>query len=120
MDRPDTIVTIPPCVDDLGIHPVFFALTSEDSNYVKVVLESYDCVGVTRCQDNAYEPERILLVLLLVPDMTAHAEAIFTDLCREVAIEFVPPTEALIESLRQDLLRELDERRNSDRSDRRG
>jgi len=101
--------TIPPCVEDLGIHPVFFALTSEDSNYVKVVIESYDCIGVTRCHDNAYDSDRILLVLLLVPDMLAHAEALFAELCDAVRIEFIEPDEAMIASLRDDLLGELDD-----------
>jgi len=105
--EPSTVPRIPPLAEELGVHPVFFALSSEDSNYVKIVIESYDCIGVLRCQDPDYRTDRILLVLLLVPDMVSEARALLGELCRDVEIEFPEATPEMLTSLSADLLSEL-------------
>jgi hypothetical protein len=76
--------------------------------YLKLMLESYEGVGVARSEEPFYDGERALLVFLLVPDFFDVAERLLVHLENAVDLrrEIVEPSRLV--RLRADLLGELE------------
>lgn len=92
----------------LGVVPVFLSVARADLIYVKVLLESFEGIGVMRSEEPFYGDERALIVLLIVPDAVRDAEAVLDDAARvtDLRMETVAPER--LERLRDDLLGELE------------
>jgi hypothetical protein len=74
-----------------SIVPVYLAVAPPDIAAVKFIFESYEEVGVVRTLDR----HAALIVILVVPDFLAVAEAIVAELERDYAVRRVPmPPEA--------------------------
>jgi hypothetical protein len=102
-------IPVPPIDPALGLHPLYFAIARNDTIYVKVVLESYECLGVTRTEDPFYPDDRCLVVLLLVPDFVEDARAVLAALSETMRIDFLEPSAEMVERLRHELLDDLHE-----------
>jgi len=102
-------IPVPALDPALGLHPLYFAIPRDDTIYVKVVLESYECLGVTRTEDPFYSGDRCLVVLLLVPDFVAEAREVLAALAHATRIEFPEPSAAMLERLRCELLDGLED-----------
>jgi hypothetical protein len=91
-------------VDDrLGLCALFVSAPRRHLAYIKVLLESYEGVGVARTERRFHTDDRALLVLLLVPDfldVAARLVALFED---EVGLRVEDVGEKLREKLRSDL-----------------
>lgn len=74
-----------------SIVPVYLAVSPPDIAAVKFVFESYEEVGVVRTLDR----HAALIVVLVVPDFLATAEAIVAELERDYDVRRIPvPPEA--------------------------
>jgi hypothetical protein len=92
---------------ELGLHPLYLSVSRLDAIYVKVVLESYECLCVTRTEDPFYGDDRCLIVLLLVSDFVELAREVIAALETRDPIEYPEPGADVLERLRRDLLAEL-------------
>ena len=81
---------LPPIDPDLGVHPLFLSIRRADAIYVKVILESYEGLGVTRTEQPHYEEDRALIVFLLVPDLADQARCLLSALRVEIDLRFPP------------------------------
>lgn len=103
-----TIEALPPVDPALGVHPVFLNVARCDLIYVKVLLESFEGIGVMRSEEPFYEDDRALIVLLIVPDAADDALQLLNEArgVTDLALEPADPDRA--ERLRSDLIGELE------------
>jgi hypothetical protein len=101
------IASLPPVDEELGVHPVFVSLPREDLIYLKVLLESFEGIGVMRSEEPFYESNRALVVLLIVPDSAADALRLLNEVRGVTALAVESVERSRIERLRRDLLGEL-------------
>jgi hypothetical protein len=102
------IASLPPVDPELGVHPVFLSVPRADLIYIKILLESFEGIGVMRSEEPFYGPGRALVVLLIVPDSAADAVKLLNEArgVTDLALELVAGER--IERLRKDLLGELE------------
>lgn len=96
---------------ELGVVPVFLSVARADLIYVKVLLESFEGIGVMRSEEPFYGDDRALIVLLIVPDAAADAEAVLGDASQFTDLRVETVTHERLQRLRDDLLGELGEPR---------
>ncbi|MFQ5353095.1 MAG: DUF4911 domain-containing protein [Candidatus Binatia bacterium] len=93
--------------EELGVYAFFFVLARRASVYLKVLLESYEGVGVMRSVDTEYASGKALVVVLVVPDFLAQARALLDYLSVDHEIVFSSAAPELRAELAADLLGEL-------------
>ena len=86
--------------EELGVHPVFFTVPSAHAVHVKVVLESYEAIGVVRTQNPDHGDGRILVVFLLVPDFADTGRAVLADLAEQTELRFLRATAEMVAELK--------------------
>ncbi len=102
---PETQHLIPPPKDErLGLCPLFVTVPREDAVLLKVLVESYEGIGVARTQDGHFGEGRALVVLLLVEDFLDVACAAIESFRRMLDLELLAAEESLLEPLRRELL----------------
>ncbi len=94
--------------EQLGLCALFVSAPRRDLTYVKVVLESYEGVGVARTERPFLTQDRALLVLLLVPDFLDVARRLIKHFEAEVGLRIEVVDDTMREELRHDLLSRLD------------
>jgi hypothetical protein len=72
-----------------SIVPIYVRLAPVDIALLKFLVESYEGVGIVRTLDR----RSAIIVLLIVPDFLAVAEAVLDDLARSVAFERIEAPE---------------------------
>jgi hypothetical protein len=99
---------LPPVDPVLGVHPVLLTAARNDLIYVKVLLESFEGIGVMRTEEPFYTAGRGLVVLRIVPDAADDALRLLNEArgVTDLALEPADPDRA--ERLRSDLLGELE------------
>jgi hypothetical protein len=93
----------------LGVYAVFFTVARRDAVFVKLLLESYEGLGVVRTVERFYRPGVALQVMLAVPDMVDHLARVLDELAEWVEVRPVEAPAADRDALRADLLAELTE-----------
>lgn len=93
----------------LGAYVVFFTIARRDAVFVKLLLESYEGLGVVRTVERFYRPGIALQVMLAAPDMVDHVERVLDELAERVEVRPVEVAAAERDALRADLLGELSE-----------
>ena len=89
---------------ELGVLALFLSVPRKDLIAVKVLLESFEGIGVIRSQQPRYTPERSLIVMLLVPDFLDCARRLLAELSEMTAAEVVAPSAAMLAELKAELL----------------
>jgi hypothetical protein len=107
-DATKPIASLPPVDPALGVHPVFLSVPRADLIYIKVLLESFEGIGVMRSEEPIYGPGRALVVLLIVPDSVADAVKLLNEARGVTDLALEPVAGERIERLRKDLLGELE------------
>ena len=93
---------------ELGLCACFVSAPRRHLIYIKVLLESYEGVGVARSEDPFYDDERALLVLLLVPDFLDAAAGLIGHFETAVGLRRESVEPSRLDRLRADLLGELE------------
>lgn len=98
-----------PVDPDLGVCALFISAPRASLAYLKLILESYEGVGVARTEVPFYEGDRALVVFLLVPDFFDVAETMVAHLEAEIDLRRENVSETIRAALRDDLIRHLTE-----------
>lgn len=93
---------------ELGLCACFVSAPRRHLTYIKVLLESYEGVGVARSEEPFFDGERALLVLLLVPDFLDAAVGLIEHLESAVGLRRESVEPSRLDRLRADLLGELE------------
>ena len=96
------IASLPPVDPELGVHPVFLSVPRADLIYIKILLESFEGIGVMRSEEPFYCPGRALIVLLIVPDSVAYAVKLLNEARGVTDLGLEPVAGERIERLRRD------------------
>lgn len=88
----------------LGVVPLFISIAPADVISLKILLESYEGVGVIRTQDRFLTSDRALLVLLLVVDALEDARSLLSEFLETASFEVIDETPELLAQLKVDLL----------------
>jgi len=91
----------------LGAYAVFFTVARRDAVFVKLLLESYEGLGVVRTVERFYRPGVALQVVLAVPDTVDHLARVLDELAERVEVRPVEVAAHDRDALRADLLGEL-------------
>jgi hypothetical protein len=102
------ITSLPPVDPELGVHPVFLSVPRADLIYLKILLESFEGIGVMRSEEPFYGSGRALVVLLIVPDSAADAVNLLNEACEVTDLALEPVARDRLKRLRKDLLGELE------------
>lgn len=89
---------------ELGVIPLFVAIAPSDLILLKVLLESFEGIGVIRTQDRCYTNGRALIVVIVVPDFVDDARALLGEFLETATCEVVAETPELLAELKRDLL----------------
>lgn len=96
-----------PIDPDLGVCALFVSAPRKHLAYVKLILESYEGVGVSRTEQPFYGDDRALVVFLLAPDFFWVAETVVLHLEKEVGLRREDVSDETRALLRNNLLAEL-------------
>jgi len=91
----------------LGVCALFVSAPRRNLTYLKLILESYEGVGVARTEIPFYGDDRALVVFLLVPDFFDVAETVVRHLESEVDLRREDVSEKIRAALRDDLVAQL-------------
>jgi len=89
---------------ELGLVPLFVSIAPADLISLKVLLESYEGVGVIRTQERCFAPGRALIVMLLVADAIEDARSLLSEFLETASFELIDETPELLAELKRDLL----------------
>ncbi len=99
---------------ELGVYTIYMSVARRDSVFVKLMVESYEGIGITRSLDPFYEggpgdcEARGLMVLLAVADAVEAVGLLIEELVAECGLRLVEPSAEDIALFRTNLLGELD------------
>lgn len=96
-----------PIDPELGICALFLSAPRRHLTYLKLILESYEGVGVARTEQPFYQDDRALIVFLLAPDFFWVADKVIRHLESEVGVRREEVSDAVRATLRDDLLSQL-------------
>ena len=96
-----------PVDPDLGVCTWFISAPRRHLTYAKVLLESYEGVGVSRTEVPHYTEDRALVVFLIAPDFVDVADTVVRHLETAVDLRREDVSDELKAALRDDLLGQL-------------
>jgi len=70
----------------MDVHEIYLRVRRQDIAYIKFIVESYELLGIIRTVD----PERAVIVLLVLEDSLTLAREVLAALSGEVDMEEVP------------------------------
>jgi hypothetical protein len=91
----------------LGVCACFVSAPRRHVIYAKVILESYEGVGIARSVEPFYEGDRTLMVFLLAPDFLRVAQEMLAHLQSAIDLRFERASAERLAVLSADLLDEL-------------
>ncbi len=97
-------LALPPVEERLGVHAVFFTVPRPEVVYVKLLIESYEGIGIARSMEPNFERGIALLVLLAVPDFAALTAGVLAELTQAGIVTIVEPTAEMRDELARMLL----------------
>jgi hypothetical protein len=98
-----------PIDPDLGVCALFVSAPRKHLAYIKLILESYEGVGVARTEQPFYGDDRALVVFLLVPDFFWVADTVVRHLENDAGLRKEDVSDEIRMRLRDNLLAELAE-----------
>lgn len=70
----------------MDVHEIYLRVRRQDIAYLKFIVESYELLGIIRTVD----PEKAVIVLLVLEDSLNLAREVLAALCGEVDLEEIP------------------------------
>ncbi len=92
-----------PFDEELGVFCIFASVARPEVVVFKVLVESYEGLGIARSLDPAFEPGRALVCLLAVADFIDDTVALYRSLEGDYDLRVIEANEAMLEKARSDL-----------------
>lgn len=102
--RPVTICgVVVPFDTELGVYCIFASVARPEVVTFKVLVESYEGIGIARSLDREFEPGRALVCLLAVADSIEATAALYAALEGDYDLRVIEGSEAMLSKARSDL-----------------